>query len=108
MGGDGGEGEKSHFVHPHPCPPPSKGGGDNLPLSLEIFIAPVPSVFKAQPPRGESWVAAGSGSAPEGLLPRRESLWLGEGRTIHVSFYATLRCRLGIEKFEIENPEHGI
>jgi len=24
-------------------------------------------------------VAAGSGSAPEGLLPRRESLWLGEG-----------------------------
>jgi len=22
--------------------------------------------------------AAGSGSAPEGLLPRRESLWLGE------------------------------
>jgi len=27
-------------------------------------------------------VAAGSGSAPEGLLPRRESLWLGEGWTI--------------------------
>jgi len=24
-------------------------------------------------------VAAGSGSAPEGLMPRRESLWLGEG-----------------------------
>ena len=24
-------------------------------------------------------MAAGSGSAPEGLLPRRESLWLGEG-----------------------------
>jgi len=22
--------------------------------------------------------AAGSGSAPEGLMPRRESLWLGE------------------------------
>jgi hypothetical protein len=33
------------------------------------------------PPRwGRVWVAAGSGSAPEGLLPRRESLWLGEGR----------------------------
>ena len=26
-------------------------------------------------------MAAGSGSAPEGLLPRRESLWLGEGWT---------------------------
>jgi len=26
-------------------------------------------------------VAAGSGSAPEGLLPRGESLWLGEGWT---------------------------
>jgi len=26
-------------------------------------------------------VAAGSGAAPEGLLPRRESLWLGEGWT---------------------------
>ncbi|MDO9124864.1 MAG: hypothetical protein Q7V12_10670 [Deltaproteobacteria bacterium] len=24
--------------------------------------------------------ASGSGSAPEGLLPRRESLWLGEDR----------------------------
>jgi len=24
--------------------------------------------------------ASGSGSAPEGLLPRRESLWLGEER----------------------------
>ncbi len=23
-------------------------------------------------------VASGSGAAPEGLLPRRESLWLGE------------------------------
>jgi hypothetical protein len=31
------------------------------------------------PPRGRVWVAAGSGSAPEGLMPRRESLWLGEG-----------------------------
>jgi len=26
--------------------------------------------------------ASGSGSAPEGLLPRRESLWLGEGRLV--------------------------
>jgi len=25
-------------------------------------------------------MASGSGSAPEGLLPRRESLWLGEGK----------------------------
>jgi len=28
---------------------------------------------------GEGRVAAGSGYAPEGLMPRRESLWLGEG-----------------------------
>ena len=28
--------------------------------------------------------ASGSGSAPEGLLPRRESLWLGEGRCIGI------------------------
>jgi len=27
---------------------------------------------------GNPAAAAGSGSAPEGLLPRRESLWLGE------------------------------
>jgi len=33
-------------------------------------------------------VAAGSGSTPEGLLPRRESLWLGEGWTIR--FYPPL------------------
>jgi len=26
--------------------------------------------------------ASGSGSAPEGLLPRRESLWLGEDRLV--------------------------
>ena len=31
---------------------------------------------------GRKRVAAGSGSAPEGLMPRRESLWLGEGWTI--------------------------
>ena len=37
---------------------------------MKIFLLVSPSPL----------TASGSGSAPEGLLPRRESLWLGEGR----------------------------
>jgi len=39
---------------------------------------PPPIMIATQSPRGVR-VAAGSGSAPEGPLPWRESLWLGEG-----------------------------
>jgi hypothetical protein len=40
--------------------------------------------------------ASGSGSAPEGLLPRRESLWLGEGRRFS-TFYETILFAPGDE-----------
>jgi hypothetical protein len=30
MGGEKGEGEVCSFAHPHPDPPPVKGGGDVL------------------------------------------------------------------------------
>jgi len=45
---------------------------------VEIFPIYSPS------PSDRVRVAAGSGSAPQGLLPRRESLWLGEGWTTHL------------------------